>query len=277
MMTCREFHDQVDLFALGAVTPAERAALEAHVAAPGPHDHCDDALREARDAAALIPLVAARRPRARTRDLWPEIERRIDALAAGTAAPVPARPVRRASRRRRPLSWAVGAGIALAAAAALAFLLVRLLTAPPAPSGRRVTDGDRAAVVTPGSMPTREERLRTTLDALRKDPATKVVPFVAPAAPAADAITAELLVAADASVACVVVHGTPPAGTTFHVWLAPASHLGALIPIGPAEHATAIDPAKLLAAPPAELLVTREHVPSPTEPAPSPLRAVLVR
>ena len=44
-MTCEEFRQQVDAWALGALEPDEVAALEAHLRASGEHHGCVEALQ----------------------------------------------------------------------------------------------------------------------------------------------------------------------------------------------------------------------------------------
>lgn len=53
-MTCAEFLEQCALHALGAVEPAEAAALEEHVRRSGPHDGCVEALAKARAEVATL-------------------------------------------------------------------------------------------------------------------------------------------------------------------------------------------------------------------------------
>lgn len=105
-MNCAEFKENAAAYALGALTPEERAALEAHLAEPIAHEGCAAALAEANDTAAL--LAAAQPPMRPGEHVWQAIEREI-----GTAVPA-----RRRTVWREAAAWSLAA-----AAAAVAFVL----------------------------------------------------------------------------------------------------------------------------------------------------------
>jgi anti-sigma-K factor RskA len=75
-VTCAELKELIGAYALGALDPIERAAVEAHLAEPT-HDGCQEALASAEEAASL--LAAALPPFLPTKGVWQGIERRIGA------------------------------------------------------------------------------------------------------------------------------------------------------------------------------------------------------
>lgn len=104
-MTCAELKELAAAYALGALEPDERAAVEAHLEGPGPHDGCREALAEAHTAAsALARALPPVRPDER---VWKAIASQLDVR-------VPANP---ALGRRLPswTPWMVAAAAALAA------------------------------------------------------------------------------------------------------------------------------------------------------------------
>lgn len=110
-MNCAEFKEQVAAYALGALEPDEQAACDAHLAQPGPHQGCEQALAQARQTAArMTALLPPAKPGP---DLWKRIEQRVAAEAPAPSASnvVPLRP-------RRPWREAVAWGLAAAAGAA---------------------------------------------------------------------------------------------------------------------------------------------------------------
>lgn len=113
-MTCAEVREAAAAYALGALEPGEARELERHLAEPGPHQGCREALEEARSTAlALAGALAAPEVRP-SPGLWLAIEARTDEAAA-----------RRASLGRRWAAW--GGAIAAAAALVIAGLLGREL------------------------------------------------------------------------------------------------------------------------------------------------------
>jgi anti-sigma-K factor RskA len=126
-MTCTDFHEQVALLALGALTPEEANAVSAHLREGGPHEGCAQALAEARGTvAALDAALPAVAPR-----VWARIEAQLDAppVPATSRHPAASRPPSPAAergggatvlqltraRRRERVAW-----VSAAAAAAVA-------------------------------------------------------------------------------------------------------------------------------------------------------------
>jgi len=128
-VNCAEFKENAAAYALGALTPEERAAFEAHLAEPIAHEGCAEALAEANDTTAL--LAAAQPPLRPGEHVWQAIEREIGATAPARGA---ARPATRRSNRREIVAWSLAA-----AASVLAFVLGREY----AVSERRVASKDR--------------------------------------------------------------------------------------------------------------------------------------
>jgi hypothetical protein len=118
-VTCAEFKELVEAYALGALDPAEAAACEAHLA-EREHDGCLTALRRAHEAVAL--LGAALPPVTPSPSTWAAIAARTGAATVG-----------RAPRRLTSLAWAF--------AAASALLLVWLLR------GRAEMQGELRAAI----------------------------------------------------------------------------------------------------------------------------------
>jgi anti-sigma-K factor RskA len=92
-MTCAELLDLAPLYALGALTPEERLAVERHLAEPIAHQGCGDAIRDAVDAAALLPRALPPAPlRAGS---WEALEATLGAEAENgekASSRAPARP-----------------------------------------------------------------------------------------------------------------------------------------------------------------------------------------
>jgi hypothetical protein len=63
-MSCEEFHDMVDGYALAVLDPGELLACAQHLGLPGPHDRCLDTVNEIRDLTAeLVDLLPPMAPR----------------------------------------------------------------------------------------------------------------------------------------------------------------------------------------------------------------------
>jgi anti-sigma-K factor RskA len=98
-MTCAELRDLAPLYALGALTPEERLAVERHLAEPIAHEGCADAIRNAVDAAAL--LARALPPAPVPAGSWEALDASLG-TEADTGGQLPA--VRRVARPR----WDLG-------------------------------------------------------------------------------------------------------------------------------------------------------------------------
>ncbi|MEO6953515.1 MAG: anti-sigma factor [Polyangia bacterium] len=107
-MTCAEFKELVGAYALGALSPEECAACDAHLSSTTTHEDCWHALSDANAAAALVAMSvpAVTPPPA----VWAAIERRLDRAAA----PAPRR------RSTEWVAWTIGV-----AALVLVFFIAR--------------------------------------------------------------------------------------------------------------------------------------------------------
>jgi anti-sigma-K factor RskA len=76
-MTCAELRELAPLYGLGALSPAERRAVEQHLAERIAHEGCEDAVRQAVEAAAL--LGQALPPLAPPEHVWAAIAQGVDA------------------------------------------------------------------------------------------------------------------------------------------------------------------------------------------------------
>ena len=103
MMTCPEFLEQVEAYALDALEPQEHAACEVHLASTASHSGCHEALAGARATVSQLALTVT--PVRVPSQLWRQVEAKIQ----GTSHVVALRP-----RWREPLAWALAAGLALA-------------------------------------------------------------------------------------------------------------------------------------------------------------------
>ncbi len=174
-MTCAEFQEQVEAYALGALEPEERAAMDAHLAGPGPHQGCERALFQAQDAVArLSRLLPLKRP---SPEVWRRIEAEVSGappLAALTAPP------------RRPWREALAWGMAATASVALAVTSTRLAAvrreaAELASVRSQAAAGEETARVTLASCRDEVRSLRQGGDiqraalALMDDPGSRVV------------------------------------------------------------------------------------------------------
>jgi anti-sigma-K factor RskA len=105
-MNCSDFKEQVGAYALGALSPEETAAMDAHLAERRAHDGCEEGLSRAlRTVGALSSALEPIRPSDR---VLRGIESRLDAAPAARRS------------RSRPLAIAA---LALAAGFAVAFFL----------------------------------------------------------------------------------------------------------------------------------------------------------
>lgn len=129
-MNCAAFKDDVAAYVLGILEPAEREAIERHLAEPIVHEGCREALAEAYETTAL--LGAALPPLEPGPAVWAGIEREIGATATGARAGAATRggsasrgasarrPASRGGGRREALAWI---SAAVAAAAAIVFAM----------------------------------------------------------------------------------------------------------------------------------------------------------
>ena len=262
-LTCREVDALADFYVLGGLPDAERRAVDAHLAAPGPHA-CAEAFARARAVAeALLVLPEPVQPDEKD---WRTIEDGLRAhIAAERAAAPPAPPVRAASappvatRARWPLLVLAAAGWLLAAAL-VAYLLVR----PGADEGktgtrdtRLGTDGDRAAVL---EAPHAGPRVPgTAAGAVEDDPALEELLGIA-AAPGArlvpltpvgegSSVHGVVVVSASGDRGALLVSGLPAGPRALTVWLTtpagPPIRAGAVRSPGPRAAAARFDPALL--------------------------------
>jgi len=146
-VTHQEFLEQVDAYALGALDPEESRAVEAHLAAEGPHPECEAALARARNAVAA--LASDLRPVIPPPRVWDAIARSI-----GAAQVTPA---------RRVPGWAMG----LAAAAVLALLLG---------GGAQIREARRSAMqANAAAAECARDLADARIDVLRKDDALQLL------------------------------------------------------------------------------------------------------
>jgi len=78
-VTCAELKELVGAYAIGALSPDEKAACDAHLASAQPHDGCWEALRAANEAAALVALSVP--PVEPSPQLWSAIESKLEQIA----------------------------------------------------------------------------------------------------------------------------------------------------------------------------------------------------
>jgi anti-sigma-K factor RskA len=113
-VTCDEFRESVDAYAMSLLEPEERAAFHAHLNSPGPHTGCDAALARATELVAVLSdsLPPAHPPK----DLWSKIESKIEAQAQVQAKAQREEPKAGPRRTRSVVPWiltALAAGVAL--------------------------------------------------------------------------------------------------------------------------------------------------------------------
>ena len=259
-MTCEEAISLAGAHALGALEDDERAALEAHLATPGPHA-CRAAVDRARAAAAeLARAIPEVKP-------GPEVWAAIEARAG-------------AARRR---VWVGPAGWLAVAAAAAAFLYVQLGRRELRREGEAL---DRARAEARASSAERD-RVRAELQALAgtgvlaRDalallarPGTRLVPLLP--GPGQEGRAVAILDAAGRR-ALVASSSLPPwPGKTYQLWVirgaAPPRPAGFLTPSAGGGAAGEVDPALLEGSPPDALAVSLE----PAGGSPAPTQVVLV-
>ncbi len=176
-MNCSEFKENVAAFALDALADDERRACEAHLSQPGPHAGCEDELRRAYEATALIgAALPADRPSER---VWAAIENEMGSGAASDG-PATERPASRSkgsnteraggvtrveeargSRWREGLAW----GLAIAATVAGLALLSTWRS-----DQLRITDLERRLAAADGARLSAEEQIAST----RRDLETRI-------------------------------------------------------------------------------------------------------
>jgi anti-sigma-K factor RskA len=256
-MTCAELLELAGAYALGALEPDERAAMEAHLAEPGPHQGCPEAVNRALTAAAeLARLLPEVRPD-------PAVWRAIEARSGGP--PRPARP--------GPIAWVAAA----AAAAALLFLGVALREV------RRQRDAASRAQAEAVAAATERDRLRAEVDALARASALQREALALLTRPGARLVrldpqpgqTAQAVAVYDpgAGRAVILSSSLPPQeGKAYQLWVirgtAPPAPAGFLQPGPGGVSAGEVDPAVVAGAPPDALAVSLEPAggsPSPTQ------------
>jgi anti-sigma-K factor RskA len=263
-MTCTELLEMAGAHALGALEPGERDAVEAHLASPGPHQGCHEAVARARTTtAALAGVLPEIRP---SLGVWSAIEVRVRD--------------REAPRRRR---WAVPLGLGAAAAAAvLAFLLVgerlevgrlreeaaqaRSAAATAAAEVERLR-GELAAAGAAAELP---RQALAVLDA----PGTRLVPLTA--VPGQSGRATAIVDAAGGRALIATASLPPQPGRVYQLWVirgsgAPAP-AGFLVPLAGGAAAGEVDRSLLRGAPPDALAVSLE----PAGGSPAPTQVVLV-
>lgn len=108
--------DRLSEYVDDELPPAEREALESHLAVCGACRETLDGLR------AVVAKAARLEDRAPESDLWPEIRRRVVAEGAGTASGTTS--VLEPGRRRAPRGWRLSLSLPQLAAAAIAMMLL---------------------------------------------------------------------------------------------------------------------------------------------------------
>ncbi|MDG2308018.1 MAG: anti-sigma factor [Candidatus Binatia bacterium] len=104
-MKCAEFKENVAAFALDALTEQERNACDAHLAETGPHDGCENELRQAYETTALIG--AALPPGNAGEHVWTAIESKLELPTKGVEGAATERPSSRSKGSNRERSGRV--------------------------------------------------------------------------------------------------------------------------------------------------------------------------
>lgn len=262
-MTCAELRELVGAYALGALEPEEHAEVERHLASPGPHDGCIEAMDRARATAAELASVL---PEVRPDPaVWIAIAARIGA--------------------GRPRSWArVGpVGWAMAAAAAVALLFLQLERME---SARRRDEASQARALADSASAERD-RLRAELRelegaaALQREalslldrPGTRLVPLAPQPGQSGRAVA--VLNLAEGRAVIVAPSLPPQPGKVYQLWVirgaAPPRPAGFMQESAGATAAGEVDRALLREGPPDALAVSLE----PAGGSPSPTQVVLV-
>ncbi|HYS81664.1 MAG TPA: anti-sigma factor [Anaeromyxobacteraceae bacterium] len=261
-MTCAEVVELAGAFALGALEREERAAVEEHLAGPGPHQGCLDAVDRARATAAELSRVL---PESRPD---PGIWRAIEARTGATSRPQRA--------RIGPWGWAAAA----AAVAALAFLQLERL------ESRRQRAESRQARAELQALAGERDRLRAEVGALAAAGALQGDALALLDRPGTRLVSLEpqpgqrgrgVAIVNVAEGRAVVASSSlaPPPGKTFQLWVirgaAPPRPAGFLQQT-PGGAAGEVDPGLLRGPPPDALAVSLE----PAGGSPSPTQVVLV-
>jgi anti-sigma-K factor RskA len=253
-VTCAEAIELAAADALGALEPEERAALEAHLAGPGPHQGCPEAVDRARATAAeLARALPEVKP---DPGVWRAIEARTG------------------SARRRAV-WFGPAGWAAAAAAAIALAVLQV----DRQAARREREEASRALA---QAEVDRDQLRTQLQAFADAAAlqqealalldragTRLVPLAPQPGQTARGVA---IVNAGEGRAIIASSTLPPQpGKTYQLWVirgsappVPAGFLQATARGAAGE----VDPALLRGAPPDALAVSLEPIggsPSPTQ------------
>lgn len=141
LMTCEQLEARISDWLDHDVDPATRAMMERHVAACAPCTALIADLTSIRREAALLPELVP------SRDLWPEIEARIQAPVISLDQPRAARPV--SGRRGLRRGWWLGAAAAglVAVTAGVTYYTTIQITPEPV-----VAVGEPAAVRTPDTV-----------------------------------------------------------------------------------------------------------------------------
>ena len=279
-MNCADVMARAEAYALGALEPAELAACDAHLAAPGPHT-CGPDVEAAR---ALVASVLQSAQPVRSGDhVWAAIER-----ATGAAGGAPARARVAPARDRRLPRWAV-ASIAAAAgalAAAALVLLVQRLVSGPGPAAPRRDGGDRAALIDPHRSSTPFDVANDAV-ALLVSPAAGHAFLTAPGGSGAATGAAVRAPAAEGGRLVVLAIDLPRDAGGLRLWIvrggAAPTLAGALSALGSRAWIGEADPSALAGdGPPARLVIaatakdgggpgaTLLEGPLPAEPAPPP-------
>jgi anti-sigma-K factor RskA len=258
-MTCAELLERAGAYALGALEPDERAAVEAHLAEPGPHQGCPEAVARARITAAELARVL---PEVKPD---PSVWRAIEARAGGGAAPRPG--------RLGPAGWVAVA----AAAAALVFLGIAVREA------RRHRDAAGRARADAVAAAGERDRLRAEVDALARTSAlqgealallaraeSRLVRLQPQPGQAGDAVA---VYDPAAGRAVILSSSLPPQeGKAYQLWVirgtAPPRPAGFLQPGPGGVSAGEVDPGVVAGAPPDALAVSLEPAggsPTPTQ------------
>jgi hypothetical protein len=244
-MTCAEFKELVEAFALGALEPAEAAACEAHLD-EREHDGCLTALRRAHEAVAL--LGAALPPVTPAPATWAAIAARTGGATVG-----------RAPRRFATVAWAF--------AAAAALLLVWLLRDRALLQGELRAAADRAQsqssqraqCVADLERARADARMQREALALLSQPGAKLVTLAPTGGAAASANV--IMRAGDERAFLVGRNLAAPVGRDYELWLIRGARkipAGLLRGDGQGALVTALDPALLREGLPDALAVTLE-------------------